>query len=66
MPKEVIIIKSESDKKGESVEAWGSLTRICKEYPEFQYHTIKKNAFPFIHKGFEFIKLKYNFKTKNK
>jgi len=66
MPKEVIIIKSEKDLKNEKVEAWGSLTRICKEYPDFQYHTIKKIAFPFIHKGFEFIKVKYNLKTKNK
>jgi hypothetical protein len=66
MPKEVIIIKTETDKKGETVEAWGSLTAICKNHKTFQYHTIKKIAFPFIHKGYEFIKVKYNTKLKLK
>ena len=64
MPKEVIIIKSETDKKGESLEAWGSLTKLCEKHTCFQYHTIKKNPFPFIHKGFEFNKVKYNYSEK--
>ena len=62
MPKEVILLKSEKDSKNKTVEAWGSLTGICKNYPEFQYHTIKKIPFPFFHKGFEFRKVKYNSK----
>ena len=62
MPKEVIIIKSEKDKEGETLEAWGSLTKVCDAYPCFQYHTIKKVPFPFKHKGFEFSKVKYNSK----
>ena len=66
MPKEVVIIKSESDKIGETVEAWGSLTSVCKNHKAFQYHTIKKIPFPFNHKGFRFIKVKYNAKIKLK
>ena len=62
MPKEVIIIKHESDKKEETVEAWGSLTRICKEYDCFPYHTLKVLKFPFTFSGFKFNKVKYNSK----
>ena len=62
MPKEIIIIKSVTDKSGLTTEAWGSLTRICEEYTIFQYHTIKKYRFPFEHKGFNFKKVKYNSK----
>jgi hypothetical protein len=62
MPKEVIIIESVNDDNNKTTEVWGSLTSVCEAHSFFQYHTIKKIAFPFVHKGFKFIKLKYNSK----
>jgi len=58
MIKNVIIVK-----KDEQLEAWGSLTDACKNHPEMQYHTIKSKKYPFEHKGFKLIKLKYNNKN---
>lgn len=57
MPKEVIIIANTETGK---LEAWGSLTKACQSHTEFQYPTIKKLKYPFIHKGYEFKKLEYN------
>jgi hypothetical protein len=66
MPKEVIIVRSEKDSKDQTVEAWGSLTRVCKEYDCFPYHTLKILKFPFTFAGFKFTKVKYNSKHKLK
>ena len=64
MPKEVIIIKQVELTKLDSTEAWGSLTKCCEAHNDFQYHSIKMQNFPFIHKGYEFKKIKYNHKIK--
>lgn len=44
--------------KNDLLEAWGSLTEICKEHG-FSYHYLKRKKFPFTYKGFNFIKVKY-------
>ena len=43
---------------GESYEAWGSLTELCK-FHGLSYHYLKRFKFPFKHKGLDFIKVPF-------
>jgi hypothetical protein len=54
--KSVIIVK-----KGEDLEAWGSLTELCDNHKEnkFSYNYLKGLKFPFDYKGFSFRKVPY-------
>lgn len=60
MPKEVIIIEQTGLTKKDTMEVWGSLTAICKQYNQFKYAAIRTKDYPFIHEGYLFKKLKYN------
>lgn len=42
--------------KGEIREYWSSLVLLCEAHPEFSYHYIKRNKFPFEYKGWRFEK----------
>lgn len=44
---------------GDIVEAWGSLTEICTHHPEFSYHYLKRQKYPFSYKGWRFEKVKF-------
>jgi hypothetical protein len=56
MIKNVIIIS-----KGDELEAWGSLTKICREHKDFSYHNIKSMPFPFEYLGWKFQKVQYRY-----
>ena len=60
--KKVIVI--ERPNEDDTTEVWSTLTGACDNHKEFQYHTIKKIQFPFFHKGYDFKKIKLNFKNK--
>ena len=50
-------------KKAEVVEAWGSLTEVCRKHSDFPYHTLKKRTdFPFVYDGWEFYKVPFRCK----
>ena len=51
----VIVIQKDGE-----IQVWGSLTRICKHHLEFRYGYVKHKSYPFIYKGWKFIKTKYN------
>lgn len=51
--KTVIIIS-----KGDLVGAYKALTHVCKAHKEFSYHYLKSKKFPFVYKGWNFIKEK--------
>lgn len=42
--------------KGSVRENWSSLVLLCEGHPEFSYHYIKRNKFPFEYKGWLFQK----------
>jgi len=44
---------------GEQVEAWGSLTELCKNHSEFSYHYLKARKMPFEYKGWNFYKVPF-------
>lgn len=44
-------------------EAWGSLTDLCKHHKEFSYSYLKRLKFPYVYKGFMFVKVPYRKKT---
>ncbi len=48
----------------DNYEAWGSLTELCENHPNFSYSTLKGKKFPFKYKGFYFIKVKYRHSNK--
>ena len=56
MIKNVIILQFE-----DKIEAWGSLTKLCKAHPELSYNYLKSKNYPFKSKGFSFKKIKYNY-----
>lgn len=43
-------------RKGSHVEAWTTLTKLCRAYPEFKYWYIHPWKFPFTYKGWVFEK----------
>lgn len=58
--KNVIIIEWEaSEGFDHHIQAWSSLTEICKQY-DLPYHTLKTKDFPFEWNGYKFQKLKIN------
>jgi len=59
--KKVIVIQ-----KGMALEVWGALTSICEAHEEFSYSTLSDKKFPFTYKGWDFSKVPYNAKFKNK
>lgn len=42
--------------RGDLREYWSSLVLLCEAHPEFSYHYIKRNKFPFEYKGWTFEK----------
>lgn len=50
---------------GDVREFWTSLVLLCEAHPEFSYHYIKKNKFPFEYKGWTFEKEPVNVKKGN-
>ena len=46
--------------KGDQVEAWGSITQLCKAHPDIKYRAVNTKKFPFEHKGYLFKKVVYN------
>lgn len=46
--------------KNDTVEVYGSITRMCKQHPEFAFNTIKAKKFPFFHQGFKIQKFYLN------
>jgi len=46
--------------KGDSIEAFTTLTKACIANKCFSYHYLKGKKFPFTYGGYEFIKLKIN------
>ncbi len=51
----IILINKDLD----LMEAWGSLTEICKMHKEFSYNYLKKKKFPFEYKEWEFKKVPF-------
>lgn len=44
--------------KDESVDVYGTLTAVCRDYKQFSYHCLKSKKFPFTYKGMRFYKNK--------
>lgn len=55
MGKRVIILS-----RGDEVDAYGSLTEICRKNKDFSYHYLKSKKYPFSYKGWEFNRVGYH------
>jgi len=57
MLKSIIILQSIENP--DIMEAWGSLTDVCKYHTELPYHQLKVMKFPFTFGQFRFFKIPY-------
>lgn len=44
--------------KENNIEAWATLTSLCKYHKEFKYYYLRGLKFPFTYKGYTFDKIK--------
>ena len=58
MHKNIIIIQNQKNHR--LIEAWGSLTRLCDNHPEFEYKQIYRGDFPFLYQNWLFTKVPFN------
>jgi len=56
MPKKIILVE---DEKGQ-FEAFGSLTKVCREYTSLKYWALTRLKFPIESEGLTIRKINYN------
>ena len=60
--KQIILLSNDADDflRIADIEAWTTLTKLCKFHPEFSYHYLKRLNYPFTSHGWTFKKIPLN------
>lgn len=49
--------------KNGQLEAWGNLRELCDAHENFSYASLRARKYPFVYKGYDFIRLPYRMRN---